>query len=201
MGKKLEIRTQMRRIITCLDHRWVRSASSLICQHLNTLLEDQLQGKVKHILAWTAFFPGEVDLSKFIDLQVAKSQVYLPRIDANDAMEFIALQQGVHDWREQLHPGKFGISEPKPKSGLTYDNAWAEETLIIIPGMAFDLQGGRLGRGRGYYDRFLASQSLLKAQKLGVCLSLQLVDKVPVEAHDVAMDWVLHERELFKIQF
>lgn len=64
--------------------------------------------------------------------------------------------------------------------------------LILVPGLAFDRSGRRLGRGRGYYDRFLAGQ---RAFKLGVCFSGQVVGEIPREDHDAAVDAVVTENE------
>jgi 5-formyltetrahydrofolate cyclo-ligase len=58
--------------------------------------------------------------------------------------------------------------------------------VIVIPGRVFDIRGGRLGRGRGHYDRLLTMHS--KSLKIGVCFDVQLVDKVPMEEWDIPMD-------------
>ena len=60
--------------------------------------------------------------------------------------------------------------------------------LILVPGLAFDKSGARLGRGRGFYDRFLAG---ITGFRVGVCFDWQLVESVPVEAHDIRMDAVV----------
>lgn len=61
--------------------------------------------------------------------------------------------------------------------------------VAIVPGMAFDREGHRLGRGKGYYDRFLAQ--LPHIYKIGICFPFQLVDKVPADVHDILMDEVI----------
>ena len=78
----------------------------------------------------------------------------------------------------------FHILEPQGAAFTDY----ASVDCAIIPGMAFDAQGHRLGRGRGYYDRFLAQAA--DVYKLGLCFPFQLVEAVPCEATDVAMDRV-----------
>ena len=86
--------------------------------------------------------------------------------------------------RAVLAPGRFGILEPPaeaPRAGASFD-------LILVPGTAFDREGGRLGRGRGHYDRFLASASGFVT---GVCFDDQLVAEVPCEPHDARMDAVV----------
>jgi len=79
----------------------------------------------------------------------------------------------------------YGILEPK--NGLAYTSINID--LGIIPGMAFDLQGNRLGRGKGYYDKLL---KVLNLETIGVCFSFQLVDKVPSDTFDIAMDSVIY---------
>ena len=64
--------------------------------------------------------------------------------------------------------------------------------LVVSPGLAFDRDGGRLGRGGAYYDRFLSSDKF-KAIKCGLAFDLQLVDTVPVEEHDIKMDYIVTE--------
>ena len=77
---------------------------------------------------------------------------------------------------EQMHRGKFGIPEPTTPA---YEG---KIDLIIVPGVAFDAKGRRLGRGGGYYDRFIKKQT--HAVLVGVGYDFQLVDEVPAARHD-----------------
>ncbi len=87
--------------------------------------------------------------------------------------------------REKLVPGaRFAIPEPV---GRPWEDPAAID-LIIVPGVAFDKTGNRLGRGKGYYDRILKTSG---AFKVGVCFGFQLLESVPVEAHDVPVDLVI----------
>lgn len=93
--------------------------------------------------------------------------------------------------RAELRPGRFGILEPPaeaPETGSKFD-------LILVPGLAFDHRGGRLGRGKGYYDRFLSSVRGLRA---GVCFEDQIVESVPVEPHDLRMDYLVTPSSIFR---
>ena len=85
----------------------------------------------------------------------------------------------------RLRPGRYGIPEPGPDCPEL-----APETidLILVPGVAFDPRGGRVGQGGGYYDRFLP---LSRALRVGVCPEFALLDRVPVRAHDQRMDAVV----------
>ena len=101
-------------------------------------------------------------------------EVYTPGLIA------AALRMG----KRVLLSDDFHILEPQGAAFTDY----ASVDCAIIPGMAFDAQGHRLGRGRGYYDRFLAQAA--DVYKLGLCFPFQLVEAVPCEATDVAMDRV-----------
>ena len=67
-----------------------------------------------------------------------------------------------------------------------------EIDAIVVPGVAFTVKGVRMGRGKGFYDRYLA-QSGFAALKIGVCYREQLVPDIPAEPHDVAMDAVIYK--------
>jgi 5-formyltetrahydrofolate cyclo-ligase len=84
-----------------------------------------------------------------------------------------------------LREGAFHIMEPVGAPFTDYDQI----AVALIPGVAFDAEGHRLGRGKGYYDRFL--QSLPSLKKIGVCFDFQKVESVPAEAHDVVVDIVV----------
>ena len=86
-----------------------------------------------------------------------------------------------------MRPGAFGIAEPGPAAEECLPQ---EIDLVVVPGVAFTADGARMGRGRGYYDRYL-SQPALRATKVGVCYAHQLCDGLPTEPHDVAMDAVV----------
>jgi 5-formyltetrahydrofolate cyclo-ligase len=120
----------------------------------------------------------EVQIGPLIEKYWQTKQFYLPVV-RGDEME-IRLFLG----RDHMQTGAFGIMEP-------VGEAYAGEVdLVVVPGVAFDLQGHRLGRGRGYYDRFLPST---RASKIGVAFRLQIVDAVPADEWDVVMDEVITE--------
>ncbi len=196
MGKKIkiELRQDMSRVLASLDRRWVQAASSEICENLRTLFRKEIDQPIEHILAWSAHFPGEVDLSSLITGELDAREVYLPRALPDRSMTFVSIDT---DWSSKFEEGWRGLPQPVEKSGSLYSPDWGPSTLVLVPGLAFDGQGGRLGRGGGYYDRFLADPRMAEALVIGVCWSLQLVPSLPHEAHDIGMDWVCHEREYF----
>lgn len=93
---------------------------------------------------------------------------------------------------EQLLPGAYGILEPSSafRSQSQHRVSATDLDLVVVPGVAFDVCGGRLGHGRGYYDRLLAQvrdQTVL----VGAAFECQIVAAVPMEDHDVRMDFVV----------
>lgn len=123
--------------------------------------------------------PDEVDVRPLIDDAYARGcRVVLPVVVGSD-LELRLYAPG------QMAEGAFGIMEPTGEVFADYDGI----ELAIIPGMAFDGAGHRLGRGKGYYDRLLPR--LAHARKIGVCFGFQMLECVPAEAHDVIMDEVI----------
>jgi 5-formyltetrahydrofolate cyclo-ligase len=90
---------------------------------------------------------------------------------------------------EDLRPGRYGVAEPPHDIA-----ALVPDALVLVPGVAFDARGGRLGRGGGYYDRTFASDAEPRPLLLGVGYAFQVVDAVPEERHDRRMDGVMTER-------
>ena len=135
-----------------------------------------------HTLLLYSALPDEVPTQTLIDELVAQGKtVLLPRVVSDTDME-LRRYSGPAD----LQQGAFGIMEPTGELFTDY----AAIDVAIIPGMAFDDDGHRLGRGKGYYDRFLAKLPPT-TYKIGLCFSWQRVDHVPTDDHDIPMDEVI----------
>lgn len=93
----------------------------------------------------------------------------------------------VVDSLAEMHPSRFGVLEPEPLRPAP------EPDLILVPGMAFDASGHRLGHGTGYYDRFLVQ---CKCYMLGLTFSCQILPFIPTQTHDIDMDGLLTESGL-----
>jgi 5-formyltetrahydrofolate cyclo-ligase len=91
---------------------------------------------------------------------------------------------------DDLVAGPRGLWEPDPDRGEAVPDSALD--LVLVPGIAFDRRGWRIGFGAGYYDRFLAG---VAAATVGLAFSLQILDKLPVEPHDVPVDWIMTEGE------
>ena len=125
--------------------------------------------------------PDEVSTHELADRLVKRGKVVvLPVVTGPAEMELRRYRSA-----DDLSMGAFGIMEPtgEPFTSL------AEIDLAVVPGMAFDTRGNRLGRGKGYYDRFLSQ--LPQATKVGLCFPFQKFPGVPTDENDVRMDLVI----------
>ncbi len=115
-------------------------------------------------------------------------RVYYPKIDTrSDHINFVRREEA-----ELLENGRFGIPTPRGTELLGNAN---EADVVLVPGLGFDREGNRLGRGRGYYDRAL-SGSLEKALKFGIAFDVQLVDRIPCSPTDQKVDFLITESRL-----
>ena len=128
--------------------------------------------------------PGEVQTAGLIEKWYRKKRLLLPFIRGND------LQLLLYAGKESLKTGVFGILEPSEDCEAVPES---EIDLIIVPGVAFDRQHNRLGRGKGFYDRLL---STLDVPKIGICYDFQLKDQIPAEPFDRKMDLIITEKEI-----
>ena len=146
-----------------------------------SLLREHPHIQQAHTLLLYSALPDEVPTQELLDELIQSGcNVLLPRVTGQVTME-LRRYTGPAD----LQQGAFGIMEPTGKVFTDY----AAIDVAVIPGVAFDRQGHRIGRGRGYYDHFLTQ--IPAVYKIGLCFSWQLVDHVPTEAHDIAMDEVV----------
>ena len=126
--------------------------------------------------------PGEPDIRPLLDEALARGgSVCLPRFNAQRGDYDICLVARLAD----LKPGYFDIPEPGPECPVLEAG---QLDFVLVPGLAYDMIGGRLGRGKGYFDRLLAG---VRGHKCGVAFDWQVVEEVPVGPHDVGMDWLL----------
>ncbi len=97
---------------------------------------------------------------------------------------------------KQLRRGQYGILEPRVRGATVQPG---EIPFVIVPGIAFDRQGGRLGFGKGYYDRFLQQVSA-STFSCALAFAMQLVPEVPRMAHDIRMHGIMTEQEFIPCQ-
>ncbi len=173
---KASIRARMREALDQLTPAARAADSALLRDRLGADPEFRAAGWV------LGFIPlrSEPDLLSLITAAAAAGRtVLLPRWDPAAGEYFPAIAP--HDG--SLVPGPFGIPQPAPEAAaVPHDRL----DLILVPGLAFDREGRRIGRGKGFYDRLLAKAP--QARKWGVAFDLQIVDEIPIETHDVNLD-------------
>jgi 5-formyltetrahydrofolate cyclo-ligase len=92
-----------------------------------------------------------------------------------------------YPYRGRVAQGAYGIMEPLACGAVEP----CEIDVMVVPGVVFARNGERMGRGKGYYDRYMSLPGF-RAYKIGVCYSQQLVDFIPCEPHDIVMDEVIY---------
>ncbi len=174
---KAELRDNFRQRRRTLDPAWCAHASTRLIHHLQASEVWQNASTVAGFLPMR----GEPDLTALWQAAGASGKrVALPRVTET------GLQFHAADF-DRLIPGAFGILEPHPDAPVI---AAAAIDLFLVPGVAFDRQGGRLGMGKGHYDRSLSGSS---APLVGIAWDWQIVAAVPREPHDVAMTMLCTE--------
>lgn len=121
----------------------------------------------------------EVFTHDFVKKWAAKKQIILPSVRGDNL-----ILKTFNEVESMIDGEKYGIPEPK---GDEYSEKEKIE-LIIVPGVAFDKQNNRMGRGKAYYDKLLKTT---KAYKIGICFDFQLFDNVPTDEFDIKMDKVI----------
>lgn len=191
MNEKQEIRKQIRHEKASHDEAELVKLSDNICQNL---LKHPKIGKAHTLLLYWAL-PDEVRSEKLILALVSMGkEVMLPKV-VSDTDITIHRFTSVND----LQKGAYGIMEPIGETisietlseKAVRAKASGNNVVAIVPGMAFDEQGHRLGRGKGYYDRFLAKVPSL--YKIGVCFPFQVLPHIPHNEYDMLMNEVVFQ--------
>lgn len=146
-------------------------------RQIGTYLSDGFEADLKELLAWC--------------LKNGK-KVYVPRSCANDGAEYEMVE--IRDLSRELAEGKYGLMEPSLKIPATPVVARGGMTWLV-PGVAFDRSGCRLGRGKGIYDRLLQGET---GPKIGVFYSIQECRELPKDSHDVPLDMAVTELEVIR---
>jgi 5-formyltetrahydrofolate cyclo-ligase len=183
---KAELRRRIRAQRDALSPEWREAASTAILRRLLALPAADLTTSV---LSYCPF-GAEVAIGPLNQAVIARGgTLMLPRVDPVSRLLGIFR---VRDLDRDLVPGTWGIPEPDPgRCALLPDPspAW-----VLVPGLAFDREGRRLGYGAGYYDRLLAR--LTGVPRIAVAFSSQVVDQIPVDAHDLPVDILITETPL-----
>jgi len=183
---KVTLRKEMRRVLRSLSEEAFIIKSELALRHLENLLSDlqkNLASPCSQFHTIGVFAPMKDEASC-----VALGKVYelaFPCLEENQ-MIFRKTR-----YRDLEASNDFGVTLLAPK----IDCEKVIPSVLVVPGLAFDREGNRLGRGKGFYDRYLEK---FKGVKIGLCLNEQIKDAVPCEEHDVVMDYIITDEEGYR---
>jgi 5-formyltetrahydrofolate cyclo-ligase len=178
-NRKAELRGEIRATLKAmsLDERVAGSADIR-----RRLTEQAVWKSSKAILTYVPTAPEPDIWPTFIEALASGKQLSLLRYSPDGDRYVPCL---VRDLSRDLQPGQYGILEPGPQCPI-FDLMRLD--LTLVPGIGFTLNGGRLGRGKGYYDRLLAE---VPALKCGVAFDCQIASEFPLEPHDVQLNCIL----------
>lgn len=175
LSDKRKVRQAVRAEIAKLPTEERTTLSSQIFSKIAALKEVEEAS----VIALFVSLPDEPQTADFIEqLLLQNRRVVVPRIEG-EVMNFYDISEGVTT-------GAFGIMEPVATTPI----APSEIDVMVVPGVAFTQLGARLGRGKGFYDKYL-SHNGFRAYTVGVCYPCQLVEELPTEEHDKLLDLVV----------
>lgn len=169
--------SEKEKLDAAMYHQFISSTAYRCCKQLFCFVSLPQEPQTKQILR-QALYDGK--------------SVAVPRCLSDHTMQFYRLDPKLAVM-EQLEPGTYGVLEPPETLPAMMPDA-AHPVLCLVPGLAFDRRGGRLGYGAGYYDRFLAAYPFM--QKIGYAASQFVIDDVPMEPTDQRLDGIATEYPL-----
>lgn len=183
------LRDAMREMLRDLVPQEAAAMSAAVCRRVSAM---ECFVAAQTVLVYMPI-PGEVDVCPLAlrSFQAGKS-VCVPRMDWKSRRMHAVEIRGFDDQFEQQ---RHGVREPIGGAPLPV----GEIDLVIVPGLAFDPEGNRVGRGAGFYDRFLSDPGLRRSGRMtivGVGFDFQMVDRVPTEPHDAKVEAVATDRRL-----
>jgi 5-formyltetrahydrofolate cyclo-ligase len=190
---KKELRAIMKQKLNGLPKRQFAEEGALAARRL---ADTHMWDKYKRILIYLSM-PDELDTSTLLDIAFAENKhVYSPKVETDTSMRFFRVTRDEGSWVT----GAFDIREP---AGREEDVFKPEEgqALVISPGLAFDRTGRRIGRGKGFYDRFYEKLFAASPESAccALCLACQVVDEVPVDQFDRRLNAICTKDEFIMI--
>lgn len=185
---KRSLRSQLLALRRTLGHReWLES--SRLAQHNMLALDEYRRAEC---IALYAPAHNETDTSMILTAAFETGKRVLYPAVCGHSMVFRQIEA-----LEHLQEGAFGILEPCPSG---FDHHVDEADLVVVPGVAFDHIGHRLGYGKGFYDRFLQHPGRT-AHLIGLCHDFQVVESpLPADAHDIPMEVIVTDKRIIRVK-
>lgn len=185
MESKRRLRQQMSRLRNAVTPAESARAGQAAAR---ALIDLEVARRAKRIALYAAL-PYELSTRPLFDAVVEKTgAALLPRTADPLGLEFFAVER----W-EELRPGAFGVLEPQNDGTAV---RLMPGDLVVVPGVAFDEDGYRLGHGKGYYDRAFAAELGDAPTLVGFGYEFQIVDAVPHDHRDRQMDAIVTDRKI-----
>ena len=159
--------------------------SRKIEQNLFNLREYQLANSILYYVS----FDQEANTHHMIKQSITQNKKILVPIP--DITTQTIIPTLLQSW-DHLKPGAYGILTPPHSDPIKL----ATIDMVIIPGVGFDISGGRIGHGKGYYDKLLTQ--IKQAIRVALAFEFQIIDKIPMESHDVTMDLIITESRILQ---
>ena len=150
---------------------------------LKKLEEHEWFKAAKHVLFYYEL-SNEVNVSPLIEKYSELKTIYLPKVVSETHFEIIPLSK-----ETEMKKGAYKINEPRGEASSINPD------LIIIPGVAFDKEGNRLGMGKGYYDRYL--KKVRSVKKIGLAFEEQMLESIPKEPYDIPVDIIITDQTIY----
>ncbi len=170
-----------------LSSTTINKKSSIITDKLDSYIQKNFH---KNIMIFVSF-RNEIRTHSLIKKWLTESEknVYVPYINrVNDQMNISKIE----DFEKDLEHGVYNILEPTEE--VKNKDKFYDLDIIVVPGLVFSKEGYRIGYGRGYYDKFL-SQITNEVEKVGIVFSEFVFDGLPIDHHDIPVDFIITEKE------
>jgi 5-formyltetrahydrofolate cyclo-ligase len=178
------VRKRARQILTGLSKEDIDRNSLVVSKNIISLLQNIQKSITSRTLKIGAYCPIQQEVMWFRSFKASDYIYCVPHLIDEHRMEFYRTSL------EKVIQGELGLSlkdEDRSELGLP--------DVLLIPGLAFTASKNRLGRGKGFYDRYL---SQFKGIKIGVCFSEQIFDEVPTDEFDQSMNYLVTEKKIYK---
>jgi 5-formyltetrahydrofolate cyclo-ligase len=181
---KIELRASIKELLKSMSELERENLSTLLGENLTTYLPRIISNSnVSNVQVLGGFSPIQKEVLWFRSLFVQSQKIAVPHILSESQLKFFEIEI------DEIVKDQVGL-----KLTQVQMNNEVVPDIILVPGLAFDKKLNRLGRGKGFYDRFLKNFAGIK---VGVCFEIQLVDEVPIDDHDIELDYLITEKNIY----